>query len=65
MIPLYIFFAKINWLNSFLPLIGPYFFGNAVYIFLTRQFMMTLPKELVDIARIDGESQCRCPSLRF
>ncbi len=57
MIPLYILFAKIGWLNSFLPLIVPNFFGNAFYIFLMRQFMMTLPKELDDAARIDGASE--------
>ena len=42
MIPLYILFAKLGWLNTFLPLIVPNFFGNAFYIFLMRQFMMTL-----------------------
>ncbi len=57
MIPLYILFARIGWLNSFLPLIVPNFFGNAFYIFLMRQFMMTLPKELDDAARIDGASE--------
>ena len=57
MIPLYILFAKLGWLNSFLPLIVPNFFGNAFYIFLMRQFMMTLPRELDDAARIDGASE--------
>ena len=57
MIPLYILFAKLGWLNTFLPLIVPNFFGNAFYIFLMRQFMMTLPKELDDAARIDGASE--------
>ena len=57
MIPLYILFARIGWLNTFLPLIVPNFFGNAFYIFLMRQFMMTLPKELDDAARIDGASE--------
>ena len=57
MIPLYILFARIGWLNTFLPLIVPNFFGNAFYIFLMRQFMMTLPRELDDAARIDGASE--------
>ncbi len=57
MIPLYVLFAKLGWLNSFLPLIVPNFFGNAFYIFLMRQFMMTLPRELDDAARIDGASE--------
>ncbi|MEM7032455.1 MAG: carbohydrate ABC transporter permease [Chloroflexota bacterium] len=54
MIPLYVFFAKLGWLNSLLPLIVPIFFGNAFYIFMLRQFMITLPAELDDAARIDG-----------
>ena len=57
MIPLFILFAKLGWLNTFLPLIVPNFFGNAFYIFLMRQFMMTLPRELDDAARIDGASE--------
>jgi len=57
MIPLYILFARLGWLNTFSPLIVPNFFGNAFYIFLMRQFMMTLPKELDDAARIDGASE--------
>ena len=57
MIPLYLLFAKLGWLNTFLPLIVPNFFGNAFYIFLMRQFMMTLPRELDDAARIDGASE--------
>ncbi len=54
MIPLYILFAKLGWLNTLLPLIIPIFFGNAFYIFMLRQFMLTLPTELDDAARIDG-----------
>ena len=57
MIPLYVLFARLGWLNTFLPLIVPNFFGNAFYIFLMRQFMMTLPRELDDAARIDGASE--------
>jgi multiple sugar transport system permease protein len=54
MIPLYVMFARFGWLNTLLPLIVPIFFGNAFYIFLLRQFMLTLPTELDDAARIDG-----------
>lgn len=54
MVPLYIVFARIGWVNSFLPLIVPTFFGNALYIFLLRQFFLQLPVELEDAARIDG-----------
>jgi multiple sugar transport system permease protein len=54
MIPMYVLFSRIGWLNSFKPLIVPAYFGNPYLIFLMRQFMMTLPVELDDAARIDG-----------
>jgi multiple sugar transport system permease protein len=46
-----------SWINTFLPLIIPAFFGNPFYIFLMRQFMMGIPKELSDAARVDGASE--------
>ncbi len=57
MIPLFITFAKLGWVNTFKPLIVPAFLGNAFYIFLLRQFFMTIPAELSDAARIDGASE--------
>ena len=55
LIPQYILFQKIGWVNSFKPLIVPAFFGGGPYnIFLLRQFFMTIPLELDDAARIDG-----------
>jgi multiple sugar transport system permease protein len=54
MIPLFILFRDLGWLNTFLPLIVPAFFGNAFFIFLLRQFFMTIPTELDDAAKIDG-----------
>jgi ABC-type glycerol-3-phosphate transport system permease component len=54
LIPLYIIFAKLGWINSYRPLIVPSMFGNAFFIFLLRQFFRTVPKELDDAARIDG-----------
>ena len=54
MIPQFLMFHKIGWYGTYLPLIVPAFFGNAFYIFLIRQYMLTLPKELDDAARIDG-----------
>jgi multiple sugar transport system permease protein len=54
MIPIYIGFETVGWVNSFLPLIVPTFFGSAFYIFLMRQFFLTLPLELEDAARVDG-----------
>jgi ABC-type glycerol-3-phosphate transport system permease component len=54
MVPLFVLFNALGWINTFLPLIVPTFFGNAFYIFLLRQFFLTLPPDLEDAARIDG-----------
>jgi multiple sugar transport system permease protein len=57
MIPLYLIFKKIGWLNTYLPLVVPSFAGSAYFIFMLRQFFMTIPTELSDAARIDGSSE--------
>jgi multiple sugar transport system permease protein len=57
MVPLYIGYNAIGWVNTFYPLIVPSFFGNAFYIFLLRQFFLTIPEELIDAARIDGANE--------
>ena len=54
LIPVYVIFARIHWVGTFLPLIIPNLFGGAFYIFLLRQFFLRQPQELVDAARIDG-----------
>ncbi len=48
-----------NWINTYLPLVVPMFLGNAFWIFLMRQFMMQVPHEISDAARIDGASEFR------
>jgi multiple sugar transport system permease protein len=53
-IPRFLLFNKIGWVNSFLPLIVPAWFGEAYAIFLMRQFFITIPRELEEAARIDG-----------
>lgn len=53
-LPQVVLFSYLGWLNTFLPLIVPPFFGNALYIFLVRQFMRTIPRDLDDAALIDG-----------
>lgn len=55
-IPLYVVFSHLNLVGTFAPLILPSFFGNSFFIFLLRQFFMTLPRELDEAARIDGAS---------
>jgi len=54
MIPTFILFRHMGWVNTLKPLIVPNFFGNAFYIFLLRQFMMTVPSEMDEAAIIDG-----------
>jgi multiple sugar transport system permease protein/sn-glycerol 3-phosphate transport system permease protein len=54
MIPIFVLFKNLQWLDTFKPLIVPAFFGNAYRIFLLRQFFMTISPELEDAARIDG-----------
>jgi ABC-type glycerol-3-phosphate transport system permease component len=54
LVPVYLIMRNLGWLDSYRPLIVPYWFGGAFYIFLLRQFFMTIPSELDDAAKIDG-----------
>ncbi|MCB0071780.1 MAG: carbohydrate ABC transporter permease [Caldilineaceae bacterium] len=54
LIPQFIMFKWLGWIDTFLPLIVPTFFGGPWLTFLVRQYLMTLPRELDDAARIDG-----------
>jgi multiple sugar transport system permease protein len=55
MIPLYVLFRQIGWINTFYPLTVPAFFGGGAFsIFLLRQFVRTIPRDLDEAARIDG-----------
>ncbi len=57
-VPSFIIFTKLGWVNTFLPLVAPPFFGGGAFnIFLMRQFFRTIPEELADAARIDGCSE--------
>jgi multiple sugar transport system permease protein len=57
LIPTFILFKNLGWVNTYLPLTVPHFFGGGVfYIFLMRQFFMTIPYDLDEAARIDGAS---------
>jgi multiple sugar transport system permease protein len=50
-------YSELGWINSILPLVVPMFFGSAFWIFLMRQFMMQIPKDLSDAARMDGANE--------
>jgi ABC-type glycerol-3-phosphate transport system permease component len=54
LIPNFILFRQLNWINTWLPLIVPYWLGTPLAVFLLRQFLMTISFELDDAARIDG-----------
>ncbi|MHB0875505.1 MAG: carbohydrate ABC transporter permease [Anaerolineae bacterium] len=54
MIPVFILFHKVGWVNTFYPLIVPSFFGSAFYIFMLRQFFMSIPREMDEAAVIVG-----------
>lgn len=53
-IPLYLLFIKLGWMNTYKPLIIPMWFGTPFYVFLLRQFIKTIPKQLDEAAYIDG-----------
>ena len=59
LIPTFILFKSLGWVDTFLPLFVPSWFGAPFYIFLMRQFMIGLPYELEEAARIDGASSLR------
>jgi multiple sugar transport system permease protein len=60
LIPTYIIFRTLGWINTFLPLIVPSWLGgSAFYIFLARQFFMTVPYDLDEAARMDGAGPFR------
>ena len=59
LIPLYVIYAKLGWINTYLPLVVPTFFGAPFFIFLLRQFFLGIPRELLDAARLDGAGELR------
>ena len=65
LVPLFLVYKNLGWIGAdspgggMLPLIVPHFFGTGYYIFLMRQFFMTIPMELSEAARIDGASELR------
>ena len=58
-IPTYAVFLKLGWVGTWLPLLVPSFFANAFDVFLLRQFLLTIPREMDEAASIDGASPFR------
>jgi ABC-type glycerol-3-phosphate transport system permease component len=59
MIPLYVAYAKLGWIDTWYPLIVPALFGSPFYIFLLRQFFLTIPREYDEAALLDGAGKLR------
>jgi multiple sugar transport system permease protein len=57
LVPRFILFSKLGWVNTYLPLIVPAFTGSSFLIFMVRQYMMSIPFELDEAAYIDGASR--------
>jgi ABC-type glycerol-3-phosphate transport system permease component len=58
-VPHFMMFSAVGWLDTYLPIIVPAFFGNPFHIFLFRQYFLGIPQELEDAAQIDGCSTLR------
>lgn len=58
-IPTYILFTRLQMTGSYLPLVAPRFLGDAFFIFMLRQFFLTIPRDLSDAARVDGAGEFR------
>lgn len=58
-IPLYMEFKAIHWINTLYPLIVPGFFGSAYYIFLLHQSLATIPRDFEEAAKIDGANEAQ------
>jgi ABC-type glycerol-3-phosphate transport system permease component len=59
LVPTFIMFSKLGMVNTYWPLFLPAWFGYAFFIFLLRQFFLSIPSELTEAARIDGASHLR------
>jgi multiple sugar transport system permease protein len=59
LIPTYTIFVKLGWVGTWLPLLVPAFFANAYDVFLIRQYLLTIPRDLDEAAAIDGASAFR------
>ena len=59
LVPTFLIFSWLGWVNTFRPLWVPTFFGVAFYIFLLRQFFLTIPRDLEEAAEIDGCGHAR------
>ena len=59
MVPVFLIYRRLGLVDTFAPLLAGSFFGNAFFVFLLRQFFLTIPQELIEAARLDGCSHWR------
>ena len=59
LIPTYTVFVKLGWVGTWLPIVVPAFFANAFDVFLIRQYLLTIPRDLDEAASIDGAGAIR------
>lgn len=57
LVPTYVIFRDLGWVNTYLPLVVPAFLGTPYFIFLFRQFFLRIPESVSEAARIDGASE--------
>jgi multiple sugar transport system permease protein len=58
-LPVYLAWSRLGLTGTYVPLIAPYFLGDAFFIFMLRQFFLNVPRELIDAARLDGAGEFR------
>lgn len=56
MIPQFVMFSRLHWVDTLLPLIVPLLFGNIIMIFFLRQYLESVPNSMIEAAKIDGAS---------
>lgn len=59
LIPVFMLFRELGWIDTLLPLIVPQFLAPPFFVFLLRQFFITIPMEMLEAGRIDGASEWR------
>lgn len=59
MIPVFVLFRNLGWIDTLLPLVVPQFLAPPFFVFLLRQFFLSIPREMLEAGRIDGASEAR------
>lgn len=57
LIPMFDLYANLGWVNTWAPLVVPHLFAGAFYTFLLRQFLLQIPRDMLNAARVDGAGE--------